>query len=271
MSSYPPAPPEETIRAVLDAPGELRYALNPAPTVLEPLVAVLDETGDEPAARLLVDPEQLKDAVEDFLFGSTLANLTSRDAVTVRTSAEFPNANLLLRPDSAIQVFDLDVNLAAVETETAAPVEALVAQAEMAWDGADEYDLRTPPRTAVSETLAGALGETAESDFSAIIDSLETARGNGFGLDEVTVALLVAAKNEALLYDISNWGEDVGLASKATFSRTKSTLEEFGLIGTEKVPIEVGRPRLRLKFADERLRSAGVDELASVAMGLLEG
>ena len=54
-----------------------------------------------------------------------------------------------------------------------------------------------------------------------------------------------------LLYDISRWGEDVGVASKATFSRAKSRLEDAALIRTEKVPIDVGRPRLRLTLPAE--------------------
>ncbi|PWG73380.1 hypothetical protein DF186_23370, partial [Enterococcus hirae] len=78
-------------------------------------------------------------------------------------------------------------------------------------------------------------------------------------------SLLVAAKNDVLLYDISKWGEDVGIASKATFSRTKTKLEDMGLIDTEKVPIDVGRPRLRLKLGDDRLRDANTDQLAGVA------
>lgn len=271
MASHPPAPAEDVIKAVLEGPGELTYALNPSPSALDPLVAVLDATDATPAARLLVDAEQLKDEAGDFLFASALANLTARDAVSVRTSDTVQNANLLLRSGTAIQLFDLDVRLAAVETDMPALVDALSTHASTRWESADPFDLRTPPRKAVSETLAAELGQATESDFTAILDSLETARGNGAGLDEVTVALLAAAKNEALLYDISKWGEHVGLASKATFSRTKSTLEELGLIATDKVPIEVGRPRLRLKFADERLRTASPEELASVAMGLLDG
>jgi predicted transcriptional regulator len=88
-------------------------------------------------------------------------------------------------------------------------------------------------------------------------------------LDEVGLSLLVAAKHEQLLYDISRWGEDTGVASKATFSRTKTHLEEQGLIETEKVPIDVGRPRLRLILGNERLREAGTEELSSVARELL--
>lgn len=270
MSSHPPAPPAETIRVLLEARGALTYAVDPAPSVLEALVEALDETGATPGARLLVRTEQLKDQVEDFLFASLLANLDARDAVAYRTAGGFPNANLLLFEDAAVQLFDLEGQLAGVETQAEAVREALERHTADRWAAAEPYQLRTPARTAVTESLADELGDTAEGDFTEIVNSLETARGNGAGLDEVTIALLVAAKNEALLYDISKWGEDVGLASKATFSRTKSALEDLGLIATEKVPIDVGRPRLRLKFDDERLRSASADELASVAMGLME-
>jgi len=43
----------------------------------------------------------------------------------------------------------------------------------------------------------------------------------------------------------------------------------MGLIDTEKVPIDVGRPRLRLMLGDERLNDADSDELATVAQSLL--
>lgn len=270
MSSEPPGPAEETVRRVLDREGDLAYVVGPAPSVLEAIVAVLDEIGAVPGTRFLVETELLKDQVADFLFASTLANLTERGAVTLRTAGHFRNANLLVFPDEVVQLFDLEVRLAAVATDTAETVSAIRSQADEQWAAATPYELRTPARETISETLETHLGDQARSDFSAIVGSLETARGNGNGLDEVTIALLVAAKNEALLYDISKWGEDVGLASKATFSRTKSTLEDLGIIATEKVPIDVGRPRLRLKFADQRLRSASPDELASVAIGLLE-
>ncbi|MFB6130649.1 MAG: DUF5821 family protein, partial [Salinigranum sp.] len=44
---------------------------------------------------------------------------------------------------------------------------------------------------------------------------------------------------------------------------------DTGVIETEKVPIDVGRPRLRLKLGDDRLREAGAGDLASVAQSLL--
>ena len=74
----------------------------------------------------------------------------------------------------------------------------------------------------------------------------------------------MAARNEVLLYDISRWGEDVGIASKATFSRTKTRLEDHDLIDTEKVPIDVGRPRLRLQLGQQRLRDADPAEFLAI-------
>jgi hypothetical protein len=129
--------------------------------------------------------------------------------------------------------------------------------------------LRTPAISRVRSSLETEIGEATAADFDSVLASLATARGDGDGLDEVTISLLVAARNNELLYEISRWGEDVGLASKATFSRTKTRLEDMGLIDTESVPIDVGRPRLRLLVGDERLESADSDELATVAQSLL--
>lgn len=78
-----------------------------------------------------------------------------------------------------------------------------------------------------------------------MLASIETLRRNVKDPDGVTISLLVATKNDVLLYNISKWGEDVGIASKATFSRTKIRLEDLGVIDTEKVLIDIGRPRLR--------------------------
>ncbi len=82
-------------------------------------------------------------------------------------------------------------------------------------------------------------------------------------LDEVTLALLVTARNEGMLYDLSRWGENVGIASKATFSRAKTTLEDEGILDTEKVPIDVGRPRQRLLLDHDGLAAADIDEFAA--------
>ena len=106
-----------------------------------------------------------------------------------------------------------------------------------------------------------------KSNFRTVLESVESLDDES-ELDEVGLSLLMAAEHGQLLYDISRWGEDTGVASKATFSRTKTRLEERGLIDTEKVPIDVGRPRLRLLLGDERLREADAEELTSAAQSV---
>lgn len=60
----------------------------------------------------------------------------------------------------------------------------------------------------------------------------------------------------------------MGLVNKATFSRTKGRLEEQGAIATEKVPIDVGRPRLRLRLGDQ-LRDDEISDLPATAQEML--
>src|SRR5699024_2222448 len=78
--------------------------------------------------------------------------------------------------------------------------------------------------------------------------------GSGDGshdtLGGVELCLLAGAAHEVMLYNLSNWGEEVGVASRATFSRTKIRLEDAEILATEKVPIAVGRPRQRLLLGE---------------------
>ena len=107
-----------------------------------------------------------------------------------------------------------------------------------------------------------------------MLEVIETTRSGGYRdtnddtLDEVALTLLAAAAHEIQLYEISKWGEEVGLASKATFSRTKGRLEEQSVIATEKVPIDVGRPRLRLRLGDQ-LRDEEISDLPAAAQEML--
>ncbi|MFC4988598.1 transcriptional regulator TbsP [Saliphagus infecundisoli] len=261
---------DEVLSAVLaEASGEI-YMVNPSREGVESFVAVATEFDEElPLVRLLADERTLKDVMEDFIVASNAADLVADGSLSFRTLDESPENSLLITGDRVVAVVAAGDRVGGLATDDEGFVEAATEAYADRWDAAEEFTLRTPPISRVRETLAEEISEEAEADFVAILDSLETARGDGEGLDEVTISLLVAAKNDALLYDISKWGEDVGIASKATFSRTKTRLEEMGLIDTEKVPIDVGRPRLRLKIGDDRLRDAEGGDLAASATDVL--
>jgi hypothetical protein len=242
------------------------YVINPTTETIDELVDVMDDEG--PTVRLLAAEGVLKSVMDDFLVASRAADHVEADRLEIRTYEE-PTNTLLVTDSTVVSVVRADGRVAGLTTDDEAFIESAYDRFSEAWDDAEDFNLRTPAISRVESTLREGLGEPTADDFENVLASLETARGNGDGLDEVTISLLVAAKNEDLLYDISKWGEDVGIASKATFSRTKSRMEEMGLIDTEKVPIDVGRPRLRLKLGDDRLRDADTGQLASVAQSML--
>ena len=209
------------------------------------------------------------DSRADFLVASTAAELLVTDVLSLRTTDELFENTLLVTEKSVVAVVEAGERVAGLVTDDTEFVAAARERWSNAWEGADEFSLRTPARSHVEESLETEFGPDVVSDFRMMLGTLDTAHGDGDGFDEVVVSLLAAAKHEQLQYEISKWGEDVGVASKATFSRTKTMLEECGLIDTEKVPIDVGRPRLRLLLGDERLHDADADELVGVAQGLL--
>ena len=260
---------EDVVAAGIRTVDDDLLAVNPSRETIRTLVDTLRDAESPPHVRLLADERPVKDLMDDFLVASVAADLVADDTLALRTFEDVPRNSLFLTDAAVVSLVDGGAKAAGLATDDESFVEAAGAHYDEHWASAPEYSLRTPPISAVRETLTEDIGEQAAADDDGVLASLQTARGNGDGLDEVTISLLVAARNHELLYDISKWGEDVGLASKATFSRTKTRLEDKGLLDTEKVPIDVGRPRLRLKLGDDRLEDADVDELASVAQSLL--
>ncbi|WP_075938374.1 transcriptional regulator TbsP [Halosegnis longus] len=251
---------------VLGGASDEVFLVNPTVGTLEALLDVLDTATVR--VNVLAAESQLKELSRDFKLASRAADYEDDGRLTLSIYDEPANTVVVTESFTTALVAG-GSQVAGLTTTEEGFVDATYDRYAAAFEDANAFDLRTPGTTHVSETLAESLGEQTAADFEAALAAMETARGDGTDLSEVTVALLVAARNEQLLYDISKWGEDTGVASKATFSRTKTDLEERGIIDTEKVPIDVGRPRLRLKLADDRLKNVSASELASVAQSVL--
>ena len=256
--------------AFVDGDDEL-LIVDPATETAVSLIEAAADRDDLPTLSVLADERTLKTVTDEFLVASTAADLVAAGALDLRVLGGAVDNALFVSPSRVVALVTVDDGVAALSTDDPEFVDEVSAAHRAAFDEAEPYVLRTPAISRVRETMAAEIGAATRDDFDAVLASMETDRADGSGpeLDEVTVSLLVAARNDVLLYDISKWGEDVGIASKATFSRTKTRLEDAGIIDTEKVPIDVGRPRLRLKLGDERLRAVDADELAAVATDLL--
>ena len=257
------------LEAVFEGADGPVYAVNPAEETISALVATLDDQSDPPNVRLLADERALKSVMDDFLVASRAADLVEAETLSMRVLENVPNHSVAVTGENVYALVTIGDTVGGLGTDDGEFVDGAVDYYEQTWENTETYSLRTPSISRVRSSLESEIGAETATDFDTVLNSLSTARGDGDGLDEVTISLLVAARNGELLYDISKWGEDVGLASKATFSRTKTKLEDMGLIDTEKVPIDVGRPRLRLMLGDDRLDDADADELATVAQSLL--
>ena len=236
-------------------------------TLLDPdgeAIRALTDHLQKGQVRLLAAPAPLKRELETFRTAATLADLVAADRLTVRTTESAPRQTLLVSPESVTALVTGSDQAAGLVTGDPSFVADVHDSVDEQWAAATPHSLRTPPLSVVRETLRREVGEAAGADFDRL---LETGLLDD-GIDEVAGCLLVAARNGDLFYDLSRWGEDVGLASKATFSRTKARLEEADLLGTEKVPIEVGRPRLRLHLPEE-LAGDPIESVAETAAGRL--
>lgn len=258
------------ILARMTAGGQTSVAVNnPSSRTITALVDALDPAGPH-RVNLLARETVLKAVMGDFIVASAMADLEEAGVVSLRTGVEGAENAIMVTDSLLVAVIAAENDIVGIGTDDAGFVSMMADQTDAQWARGDQFSHRTPARSSVRETLGAEIGEDVCEDFDTMLSALDTARGDGADLDEVAISLLVAARNGVLLYDISKWGEDVGLASKATFSRTKTQLEDAGLIDTEKVPIEIGRPRLRLVLGDDQLKRASIDELANDAIARLE-
>ena len=264
---------EADIETVLDAAfaggDEELFVVDPAGETIVSLIEVAVDREDLPQLSMLVDERTIKNVMDDFLIASTAADLVANGSLDLRLLPRAVDNALFVSPSRVVVLVSTDDRVAALSTEDGDFVSDVFETNRTAFETAETYGLRTPAISRIRETMAAEIGAETRDDFDAVLSAMESTHDSGDGLDEVTGSLLVAAKNDVLLYDISKWGEDVGIASKATFSRTKTRLEDLGIIDTEKVPIDVGRPRLRLKLGDERLHGVDAAELADVAIDLM--
>ena len=255
--------------AFAETDGDL-LVVDPTAETIETIIQLGFETDEHPTLRTLAEESVLKSVMNDFLVASRAADLVENGHLSLRVLEADSNNSLLVSETSVTALVGAGDIAGAISSDDDEFVAGVYDSYRAVFEDAETHGLRTPAISQVRDTLAADIGDATRDDFNTVMSSMESARGNGQGLDEVTVSLLVAARNEELLYDISKWGEDIGIASKATFSRTKTRLEDGDLIDTEKVPIDVGRPRLRLKLGDERLTTANTDDLAGVTNSILD-
>lgn len=216
--------------------------------------------------RLLAGEHTLKTTLRSFPAASLAADMVEAGHLDIRYVTDPPTSSVVVDGGSLYVVIEADGRVGALGTENQPFVSEVYATCTDRFVDADGFVLHTPARSRILSSLANRLGSDRRDTFERGLTAMDA---DPDPVDEVVLSLLVAARHRDLLYEVSKWGEDVGLASKATFSRKKSDLTDAGIIDTESEPIDVGRPRLRLHLADpalEELSPAALIEHTATAL-----
>jgi hypothetical protein len=153
-------------------------------------------------------------------------------------------------------------------TDKSGDPERVFSEVEALWDDSEQYPLRTPPLTATLDSATETLGESFGDRFERAVEWAEELP-DPRAFHAIRAAVAIGAAEEQLHYEVSKWGEDTSVASKASFSRHKGDLEDRGIVRTEKVQVPMGRPRQRLFLTDEYrelLDEDGLDALLAATV-----
>ncbi|MEZ3143719.1 DUF5821 family protein [Halobaculum sp. MBLA0143] len=230
-------------------------------------VAEHGASGAMPTLRVLARENVLKAVRDDFLTATLLGDLVEAETVELRVLPSGTPNTLFLTETTLSAVVSTVGGASALGSDDSAFVADAHETYSEQFESAETFDLRTPGRERILDTLADRLGEPTADTVGEALEVLST-REDGGEVDGVALSLLVVAYHEGQLYEVSRWGEDIGMASKATFSRTKTDLEDQGYVTTEKVPVDVGRPRQRLLLTDGTVADDAVATLADLAVEL---
>jgi hypothetical protein len=247
---------EGAIATILEREGEPFYLVRPTPKILNDIVQTAREHSS-PTIHVLAAEADLRSVRQQFIIATYAADLVERDDLTLTPTPPAGRGTYIITEEAVYTVGYVDDHQLMFNTNVIP--DGLLETCETHRNSSEPFDLRTPAWATGLETLDDRFGADVRDDFATSIETLRTEL-NDLEVDATQIALLIAARHELLLYDISGWGEDIGLCSKATFSRTKNELTEHNVLETEKVPIDVGRPRLRLQLADE-YASQSIEEL----------
>jgi hypothetical protein len=198
----------------------------------------------------LVLPESdVAQTKQKFPLNSKIRSLIRHNGLQLVSSESTPLSTVILADDSyhyVLRVGSVSVLVGGSDNQI---MLTLKREFEDAVNQLTDVELDILDIATLLDELERMVGRETRQEFERLLTAAEIEDLGA--LDEITVALIAAAQSGALLNDLSSWASEVGLASAATLSRRKSKLEDRSIIYTEKVPIDVGRPKLWLKLSEQ--------------------
>lgn len=215
-----------------------------------PLIELIEwlEESDCSGTELVLPQSMVRQVKQTFPLNSRLASLIQQKNLQIYSSSTTPLPTIILTDTifhHLLRVGSVGVFVDGSESKT---ITTLKTEFDHIVDQSTPIELDILDIGTLLDRLEKTVDTETRREFERLLRAAQLE--NLGALDEISVALIAAAQSGALLNDLGKWAEDVGFASKATFSRRKKKLEEQGVIYTEKVPIEIGRPKQRLKLAE---------------------
>ncbi|WP_435143633.1 transcriptional regulator TbsP domain-containing protein [Halobaculum sp. P14] len=270
MTGARTGPLSDVLRRPLRDASDTALLASASPLVLREAVLALAALDDPTPTRLLGTGDALDALVDDFAAATRAADLRANDGLELRRVDDATLPSVVVADETVTTVAALpggeDV---ALESDDGGAVAAARDALEATARDTDPYEFSAPAYAAMLDRLGRDVDEGARADAEAVLDADVRIRRSAGDLDEVDLFILLAARNDAQLYTLSGWAEAVGIASRATISVRKRRLEDSGLVATEKVPTDVGRPRQQLTLGDDDLRDATPTDVVRTARGVL--
>ena len=230
------------------------------------LVGVLEQANGECDVRILTDSNTIGELRKQFFTTAHLEDHIEAGVVEIREQ-EATLPPLIITDDAVKTITGFpDGSKAMMETSEQSFHEATTEDFADSFETASEVSLRLPGFSTMMSTLEKSFNDAVVEDFETPLSEAKDPQSPSISIDSVILALLVGGYHELSFYDISRWGEDSGLASKAKFSREKQQLENEGFVEIEQIPVPVGRPRHRLLLGDAVDGMESIEDVIAAAI-----
>ena len=217
--------------------------------------------------RVACPPDVVDDLGRAFPLGTAVAEACARGAIALRAESDSRSARTVFATAGRVDavagpsgdrtlVTDVD------PARTRGASEAVAARFAAATPAA----VRMPPRRRLVETARDALGDRFADDLAGVLGSLDAGSGaldRSEPVDDRTLLVALAARNDHLFHDVREWADEVGIAPKQEFTAERRALVDRGVVESIKVPMGVGRPNYRLRAVAEPIDHADPGELLS--------
>lgn len=230
------------------------------------LIVALEQVDEVDEISILTDSDTATELHELFFTTTRLVDHMEAGKLEIRTQ-ETHLPSLIITEESIQTTTGFpDADPSVVETTEESCIEETIETFDDRFEEAEEVTFQKPGYFAMRDTLEQKFDASLVEDFEKALREAKEPERPSLEIDPVFATLLVGAYNEISFYQLSRWGEDIRLASRAKFSRKKQELQEEDLVAVEKIPRPVGRPRQRLLLGKAIAEKGSLEEIVATAI-----